>query len=392
MKKFTWILAGIFILGFGGLAALAAIPPVVPAAYWGSVFYSDQKPVTSGTVEAIINGKVCNSIDIADGGYGQGKRLVVQDSSLSGGETVQFKVKIGSTEVLAKDSISWQAGDLTEVDLHLDMVSPTTSSTQTGSGSTSSGTATSTSGGSSSSSTNTTTTSSTNSGTSSSQGSSTAGSGTQTQSSPASVSPSAGNPATVSAGADVKCYNDLNTSHWAYSDIQTMVDRGILKGTSANSFAPDASITRAQFTAILARSLKLGSPQANAAFKDVKTGDWYYTDVMAAYQAGIVNGVGTAEFAPDAKISREQMAVLLTRAMQKSGKAPAISGEDVNAQLKIWSDKEQISSWADQDLAIAIKTGFLQGYPGNRLAPTATATRAEGAAMVKRYMMKVGLW
>jgi phage head maturation protease len=108
--------------------------------------------------------------------------------------------------------------------------------------------------------------------------------------------------------------------------------------------------------------------------------------VAAAYKSGLVQGTGITSFSPDASISREQMAVLLVRALVKHNKQAVLSQEEANQILTSWQDKGLVHSWAAQELATAIKLGLVKGQTASRLAPQNTATRAEAAAMVHRFI------
>src|SRR5690606_7189712 len=101
--------------------------------------------------------------------------------------------------------------------------------------------------------------------------------------------------------------------HWAQADIETMAARHIAQGVSSDSFAPNKPITRAEFTALLARTLQL-EEQSDKRFSDVPATSWYADAVNQAYTAGIVNGLDDDHFAPVLQITREQMAVMIVQA------------------------------------------------------------------------------
>src|SRR5690606_22420301 len=174
-----------------------------------------------------------------------------------------------------------------------------------------------------------------------------------------------------------KVFADVTAEHWASSLIQQAAAKQFIEGKSENTFAPNDTITRAEFTAILARILGL-SPDGAAPFTDVAANAWYAPAIAAAYEAGLVNGVNDHSFAPQAGITREEMAVLLVRAMdyKKQGALGTASQDAVgqgttdgtssvvnpqhNSVLN-YEDADQISSWAMEAIRKATEAGIMQG-------------------------------
>ncbi len=403
-KKFIFILTMILFLCGGGLA-LADSLPSLPAAYYGSVMYSDQTPVATGTVEVLAGGQVCGQIPIYNGKYGESEKLTVADNGNMAGQQLEFRVKLsGGSEVMANETATWSSGSVEELNLSLSVAAPVSESGSTGGTTTTttgttqgSGTSTSTGSSSSSSSTTGSTSSTTSQSSSSSSTSSTANTnsagGTSSSTAAASSKDNTANTnseasemSSSSITGNVAAFKDLATAHWAYEDIRFMVGRNIIKGTSANSIDPEGIVSRAQFTAILVRTLGISPVNEKLPFTDVKAGSWYCNEVAAAYKSGLVQGTGITSFSPDASISREQMAVLLVRALVKHNKQAVLSQEEANQILTSWQDKGLVHSWAAQELATAIKLGLVKGQTASRLAPQNTATRAEAAAMVHRFI------
>ncbi|MNJ48725.1 Endo-1,4-beta-xylanase A precursor [compost metagenome] len=110
-----------------------------------------------------------------------------------------------------------------------------------------------------------------------------------------------------------KTFADVREDHWAAQTIKIMSAMLIANGVSDTQFAPDRSITRAEFAALIVRVLGLDAEGASP-FADVTAGDWFASSVAAAYQAGIVNGRTETAFAPNQTISREEMAAMIVRA------------------------------------------------------------------------------
>ncbi|MEX0975268.1 MAG: Ig-like domain-containing protein [Bacillota bacterium] len=188
-----------------------------------------------------------------------------------------------------------------------------------------------------------------------------------------------------------KTFADLS-GHWAKADVELMAARWVVQGDTATTYAPDRNVIRAEFAVLLVRALGLKelSPAAGT-FSDVASTAWYRGSVEAAAAAGVVNGVGGGEFAPEATITREEMAAMVTRAMS-AAKDPVqlISGE-ATALLGVFTDEASVDAWAKEDLAKAVKSGIVQGVSSTEIAPLSNATRAEAATMVKRMMEKAGL-
>ncbi|TCN01049.1 S-layer family protein [Paenibacillus sp. BK033] len=175
-----------------------------------------------------------------------------------------------------------------------------------------------------------------------------------------------------------KPYSDVSSSSWAYHYVQELSFRGIVNGISDSKFGANQSTTRAEFVTLLSRALGLsGSDSAASKFKDVKAGSWYADAVAAALKAGIVTGITEDSFQPDKRISREEMAVLIIRALEyKQGTAVADSG---NAA---YTDGGKISAWAKEAIEKANALGIMTGRENGQFAPQANATRLESAKVV----------
>lgn len=183
-----------------------------------------------------------------------------------------------------------------------------------------------------------------------------------------------------------KTFTDLAT-HWSKDDVELMAARHVVRGMPDGSFAPEATVTRAQFAALLQRMLRLpaGAPAA-ATFRDVPSGAWFFGAVEAAAKAGIVTGYGDGTFGPEKMISRQEMAVMVVRAMQAGGKASTLSAAEASTLLGRFADLGAIADWARLGAAAAVKEGIIKGRTDTTFAPGANATRAESAVMIKRLM------
>ncbi|TEB08011.1 Endo-1,4-beta-xylanase A precursor [Pelotomaculum schinkii] len=189
------------------------------------------------------------------------------------------------------------------------------------------------------------------------------------------------------AAAPAGDFADID-GHWARDDIKALVAGGVIDGTGA-AFNPEEKTTRAQFAQWLVRALRIEvKPGVALSFSDVPAGAWYHDDVAAAVKAGLLMGVDDNTFAPDESITREQIAVIITRAL-KMKITEDLSHSITDQGIDKFTDKEDISPWARQDIALAVSCGIISGMGDGTFAPQATATRAEAAVMVLRLYKQV---
>ncbi|MFD2331633.1 S-layer homology domain-containing protein [Cohnella sp. GCM10020058] len=177
-----------------------------------------------------------------------------------------------------------------------------------------------------------------------------------------------------------KSFVDVGATYWASHVIKQMAAKHIIQGISDTEFAPGRNITRAEFTALIVRALNLKAKGA-APFSDVNASDWFASDIAAANEAGIVNGVGEFLFNPNASITREEMAVMLIHAYDY-GKGVVSSNEAVHT----FADRDRISPWAQAAVSAAQSLGFINGRGDNQFAPKGLATRAETAQVIAKLL------
>jgi fibronectin type 3 domain-containing protein len=178
---------------------------------------------------------------------------------------------------------------------------------------------------------------------------------------------------------------------WAQSQIEIAAAHHLIDGVDATHFDPNALVTRAQFTAMLARALGLQPGDSTAIsslpFTDVDPNAWYAGTIAAAVQDGLVNGVDATHFAPDAPVNREQMAVLIARMLALQNNAPGpVSATQQATLLAPFTDASSIDSWAQASVAQMIADGIMNGRTTTAFAPLAAATRAEAAVMLVRAL------
>lgn len=171
-------------------------------------------------------------------------------------------------------------------------------------------------------------------------------------------------------------FTDVKESDWFYSSVKFANESGIVAGVSENEFAPSLNVTRAMFVTLLYRLEKHPS-SGGCIFTDVKKGSWYEKSVAWANENGIVNGISASEFAPDSNITREQMAVMVSRWAKYKGK-------NTKSEKELeYADKGSISSWAKGDVAWITESGVMSGS-GNSFRPKSFATRAEAVTVITR--------
>ena len=175
-------------------------------------------------------------------------------------------------------------------------------------------------------------------------------------------------------------FSDVNKSNWFYGDVEYAVENGMFGGTSDTTFDPNAPMTRAMFVTVLWRIEE--SPKSGASpFTDVPGNTWYSQAVTWAAEKEIVSGIGSGLFAPDTAITREQMAAILYNYQQVSGKIPS----EVMADMG-FADWGTVSDYAKEAVNALVMQGLLKGKDGNLFDPKGTATRAEVAAMMHRFL------
>lgn len=179
--------------------------------------------------------------------------------------------------------------------------------------------------------------------------------------------------------------------HWAKADVELLASKHIVNGRTLTEFAPEGKVTRAEFASLIVRALGLDTDSASIgqAFADVAETDWFAGAVSVAVKAQIVNGFGDETFRPNDTITREQMAVMLSRALAFVDKPIAVTG-DLLPLVAGFRDKATISPWAQVAVAQMVKSGVITGISSQRFAPQDLATRAQAAVMIKRVLQTAG--
>jgi len=185
-----------------------------------------------------------------------------------------------------------------------------------------------------------------------------------------------------------KSFDDVS-SHWAKKDIELLASKLVVNGKTDDQFAPEDNVTRAEFAALLVRSLGLTKDAgASQAFTDVKASDWFYDSVQAAAQYKLIEGFDDQSFKPQQTITREQMAVMIARALQLRSQFTASADGSATANFK---DASAISSWSSAAFDQVIANGIMQGVDDDRLAPQDLATRAQSVVILSRMLKAMQL-
>ncbi|CAH1217177.1 hypothetical protein PAECIP111892_04356 [Paenibacillus auburnensis] len=182
-------------------------------------------------------------------------------------------------------------------------------------------------------------------------------------------------------------FSDVS-SHWAKAEIELLASRLIVNGRASGSFAPQQTVSRAEFAAMLVRSLGL-QPEApaGAVFSDVAAGAWYAADAAAASGLGLVQGYADGTFRPDAPITRQQMAVMAARALKLLQTAsPGDAAPSAASTPGSFSDAAGIASWAQEAVNTLTAGGIMRGLPSGSFAPEADTSRAEAAVILTRLL------
>ena len=176
-------------------------------------------------------------------------------------------------------------------------------------------------------------------------------------------------------------FDDVAKSAWYYKAVEYVAENGIMSGVSAREFAPNAGFSRAMLAQTLYAMSGKPAVKAESTFADVAANAWYADAVNWAAEKGYVSGVGDGKFAPDASVTREQMALILYR----YAGSPDASG----MVLREFADGDSVSAYAVDAIRWAVHEGLISGMENNTLAPQGTATRAQVAQILMNFHQKL---
>lgn len=178
-------------------------------------------------------------------------------------------------------------------------------------------------------------------------------------------------------------FADVPSGSWYYDDIAYVYDAGLMTGLTVTAFGPNLSTTRGMIVTILWRMENEPAAKHGCPFADVRRGSYYEQAIAWASENGIVTGFDASTFAPDRAITREQLAAILFRFAAYRG----MDAVTLRENLSSFQDQAAISAYAVSALNWAVGEGLMQGT-GDKLEPTGSATRAQVAAMLRRFIQR----
>ena len=181
-------------------------------------------------------------------------------------------------------------------------------------------------------------------------------------------------------------FTDVSEKDWFYGDVMFVYENGLMLGTSKTTFSPYGTATRGMMATILWRMEGSPAPKGKSSFTDVEAGKWYADAITWAAENGIFAGYGKDKFGPDDPITREQLAAIFYRYADYKGYDLTVKGN-----LDKFKDADKITDYAKTAMQWAVGSGLVKGKSGNLLDPQGTATRAEIAAMLHRFIEKYEL-
>ena len=181
-------------------------------------------------------------------------------------------------------------------------------------------------------------------------------------------------------------FTDVSEKDWFYGDVMFVYENGLMLGTSKTLFSPHGTATRGMMATILWRMEGSPAPKGKNSFTDVEAGKWYADAITWTAENSIFAGYGKDKFGPDDPITREQLAAIFYRYADYKGYDLTVKGN-----LDKFRDADKITDYAKTAMQWAVGSGLVKGKSGNLLDPQGTATRAEIAAMLHRFIEKYEL-
>lgn len=178
-------------------------------------------------------------------------------------------------------------------------------------------------------------------------------------------------------------FTDVSEDDWFYADAAYLYEKGVMKGTADETFAPGRSVTRGQLAAALYRMAGEPAVTAKAAFTDVPADYWCAAAITWAAESGVVTGYGDGGFRPADAVQRQELAAMLFRFAVYQG----MSAVTLEENLAPFADRADVAAYAVPAMNWAVGQGILQGKDGS-LLPQAPVDRAQLAAMLRRYLEK----
>ena len=179
----------------------------------------------------------------------------------------------------------------------------------------------------------------------------------------------------------VNPFTDVSEKDWFYNDAMFVYKNGLMLGTSKTLFSPHGTVTRGMMATILWRMEGSLAPKGENSFTDVEAGRWYADAITWAAENGIFAGYSMDKFGPDDPITREQLTAIFYRYADYKGYKLTVTGN-----LDKFEDADKITDYANTVMQWAVGNGLIKGKAETLLDPQGTATRAEIAAMLHRFV------
>ena len=181
-------------------------------------------------------------------------------------------------------------------------------------------------------------------------------------------------------------FTDVSEKDWFYGDVMFVYENGLMLGASKALFSAHGTATRGMMATILWRMEGSPVPKGKNSFTDVEAGKWYADAITWTAENSIFAGYGKDKFGPDDPITREQLAAIFYRYADYKGYDLTVKGNPDK-----FKDADKITDYAETAMQWAVDSGLVKGKSGNLLDPQGTATRAEIAAMLHRFIEKYEL-
>ncbi len=159
--------------------------------------------------------------------------------------------------------------------------------------------------------------------------------------------------------------------NWASAQITSLISQGVVSGYADGTYKPNNSISRAEYMTMINRAFNFTATSA-INYSDVKTSDWFYTDICKAKAAGYIAGYADGTMKPNRNVTREEAAVILAGALKMDSSASGLS----------FTDAAKIQSWSKSAVSSVVAAGYMSGYPDGSFKPGNAISRAEAAAVV----------
>lgn len=190
-------------------------------------------------------------------------------------------------------------------------------------------------------------------------------------------------------------FSDGSAASYAVDAIETLSNKFIVSGMTAEQFQPFGELNRAQYATLILRALGIQTASSASGntqgFSDVASGQWYGGAIAKASELGIISGYTDGTFKPNQAVKRQELLAIVYNALKLSGLAVDLSDEETTHLLASFTDKDNIAPWAAKAVAFAVKHGIVQGQPNGSFAPTAAANRAQGTVVIYKMLQTAGL-